>query len=96
MLGISPRQTFDDDYQGFFDLVASQVAAAIAALKKAKPDIILSDMGMPDVDGYALMRRVRSLSPEQGGEIPAIALTAYASKINYQQSAAAGFQTHMA
>jgi CheY-like chemotaxis protein len=50
---------------------------------------------MPDVDGYMLMQQVRTLPPEQGGQIPAIALTAYAGEINYQQAIAAGFQRHI-
>jgi CheY-like chemotaxis protein len=50
---------------------------------------------MPDMDGYMLMRQVRSLSPEQGGQVPAIALTAYAGEIDYRQAIAAGFQKHI-
>jgi CheY-like chemotaxis protein len=41
-----------------------------------KPDVLTSDIGMPEMDGYMLMREVRTRSPEQGGQIPAIALTA--------------------
>jgi PAS domain S-box-containing protein len=69
---------------------------AIATLTQFKPDILLSDIGMPDVDGYMLMQQIRALSPEEGGTIPAIALTAYAGEINYQQAMAAGFQRHLA
>lgn len=68
---------------------------AIAALVDLKPDLLLSDIGMPEVDGYMLMRQVRALEPEQGGQIPAIALTAYAGEINHQQALAAGFQAHL-
>ncbi|PHM06807.1 response regulator, partial [Nostoc sp. 'Peltigera malacea cyanobiont' DB3992] len=59
------------------------------------PDILLSDIGMPLMDGYMLLREVRKLPPEQGGQIPAIALTAYAGEINYNQAMAAGFQKHL-
>ena len=68
---------------------------AVASLTQFQPDLLLSDIGMPNVDGYMLMRQVRALPPEQGGQIPAIALTAYAGEIDYQQAMAAGFQKHM-
>jgi CheY-like chemotaxis protein len=50
---------------------------------------------MPEVDGYMLIQQVRTLPPEQGGQIRAIALTAYAGEINYQQALSAGFQRHI-
>jgi len=68
---------------------------AFAALTQFKPDVLLSDIGMPDVDGYMLIRQLRTLSPQEGGQIQAIALTAYAGEINYQQALAAGFQRHV-
>ncbi|MFN6537506.1 MAG: PAS domain S-box protein [Nostoc sp. EkiNYC01] len=70
-------------------------AEALEALAQSKPDILLSDIGMPLMDGYMLLREVRKLPPEQGGQIPAIALTAYAGEINYNQAIAAGFQKHL-
>jgi PAS domain S-box-containing protein len=68
---------------------------ALTQLPHFQPDILLSDIGMPNVDGYMLMQQVRALSPEQGGRVPAIALTAYAGEIDYQQALAAGFQLHV-
>jgi PAS domain S-box-containing protein len=68
---------------------------ALAALSQSVPNVLLSDIGMPDMDGYMLMQQVRTLPPEQGGQIPAIALSAYAGEINYQQAISAGFQSHM-
>jgi CheY-like chemotaxis protein len=59
------------------------------------PDLLLSDIGMPDTNGYLLLQQVRALPPEQGGLVPAIALTAYAGEIDYQQALAAGFQRHL-
>ncbi len=68
---------------------------ALTSLTQSKPDLLLSDIGMPDMDGYTLMRQVRTLLPEQGGQIPAIALTAYAGEIDSQQAISAGFQQHI-
>jgi CheY-like chemotaxis protein len=51
---------------------------------------------MPDMDGYMLIRQVRALPSQQGGQIPAIALSAYAGEMNQQQAIAAGFQQHLA
>ncbi|MGB3202698.1 MAG: PAS domain-containing protein [Nodosilinea sp.] len=77
-------------------IAAASVDEAIAVLGQVNPDILLSDIGMPDRDGYALMRQVRRLSPERGGQVPAIALTAYVGEIDFQQAMAAGFQKHIA
>ena len=75
---------------------ASSAAEGFAALTSSQPDILLSDIGMSDMDGYMLMRQVRALPPEKGGKIPAIALTAYAGDFNQKQALAAGFQRHVA
>jgi CheY-like chemotaxis protein len=72
------------------------VAAALEMLEKSPPDIIISDIGMPEADGYTFMQRVRSLPPERGGQIPAIALTAYAREQDRDRAIAAGFQMHLA
>lgn len=74
---------------------ASSAQEALSVLAQAKPDILLSDIGMPDMDGYMLIKQVRALAPEQGSQIPAIALTAYAGDTNQQQVLAAGFQKHI-
>ncbi|WP_242049136.1 chemotaxis protein CheB [Aulosira sp. FACHB-615] len=58
-------------------------------------DLLLSDIGMPNQDGYTLIRRVRSLSAEAGGEIPAVAMTGYANSIDIQESRKAGFQMYI-
>ncbi|MEH2155057.1 PAS domain-containing hybrid sensor histidine kinase/response regulator [Nostoc sp.] len=68
---------------------------ALQALSESIPDVLISDIGMPKTDGYMLMREVRSRSPQQGGHVPAIALTAYAGEMNQQQALAAGFQMHI-
>ncbi|HEY9668243.1 MAG TPA: GAF domain-containing protein, partial [Coleofasciculaceae cyanobacterium] len=76
--------------------VATSASDALTALNQSVLDVLVSDIGMPGVDGYMLMRQVRTLSPEQGGQIPAIALTAYAGEYNQHQALAAGFQLHLA
>ncbi|KAB8330328.1 response regulator [Scytonema tolypothrichoides VB-61278] len=74
--------------------VASAIDA-LTSLTTTKPDLLLSDIGMPEMDGYTLMRQVRTLPPDEGGQILAIALTAYAGEIDYQQAISAGFQKHI-
>ena len=96
----------DVDSREFIAFVLEQLGAqvstvtsageAIASLEQLPPDILLSDIGMPDMDGYMLMRQIRAMPPEQGGQILAIALTAYAGEIDRQQALAAGFQHHLA
>jgi len=63
---------------------------------EALPHLIVSDIGMPRQDGYDLIRQVRSLEPDRGGRIPAIALTGYATPENVERVLAAGFQMHVA
>ncbi|OUL31640.1 PAS domain S-box protein [Nostoc sp. 106C] len=75
--------------------IAGSATEALAALRQFKPDILLSDIGMPQIDGYMLMQQVRNLPPDQGGNIKAIALTAYAGEINEKQAIKAGFQRHI-
>lgn len=77
-------------------ITVASAKAALQTLTQVKPDVLLSDIGMPDMNGYMLMQQVRTLPPKQGGTIPAIALTAYAGEINQQQAIAAGFQFHLA
>ncbi|HYW70580.1 MAG TPA: ATP-binding protein [Pyrinomonadaceae bacterium] len=75
---------------------ASSAAGALNVLARLKPDLLISDVGMPETDGYALMRQVRSLAPDDGGNIPAVALTAYAREQDRQRAFDAGFQLHLA
>ncbi|MEP0873757.1 PAS domain S-box protein [Trichocoleus desertorum AS-A10] len=69
--------------------------AALEVLEQFIPNVIVSDIGMPHMDGYMLMQQLRALPPEQGGQTPAIALTAYAGELNHQQALQAGFQQHL-
>ncbi len=65
-------------------------------LDRSVPDLLICDIGMPDLDGYELIGRIRQRPAQQGGEIKAIALTAYASPEHEKQAIAAGFQAHLA
>jgi CheY-like chemotaxis protein len=67
----------------------------VRLLKEAKPDVLVSDIGMPDEDGYAFIRKVRRLGDGEGGRTPAIALTAYAREVDRRAAIRAGFQTYM-
>jgi signal transduction histidine kinase len=70
--------------------------AALEVLASFKPNVLVSDIGMPREDGYRLIRQVRSLPINQGGNVPAIAVTAYAGAKNRDDAIAAGFQVHLA
>jgi CheY-like chemotaxis protein len=72
----------------------ANAAEALDALKRRRMDILLSDIAMPDEDGIALIGKVRALRPEQGGNIPAVALTAYARAEDQRSTLSAGFQLH--
>ncbi len=78
---------------------ATAAADVLAALRNApahqRPELLLSDINMPDTDGYTLLRQIRALSPEQGGQTPAIALTAYARAEDRTQALLAGFQVYL-
>ncbi|MEP0912730.1 ATP-binding protein [Leptolyngbya sp. GB1-A1] len=76
--------------------VTTSAIEALETLDVFKPDILVSDIGMPEMDGYELLRQIRSRSSEDNGDVLAIALTAYAGELNQQQALAAGFQGHIA
>ncbi|MDF5724441.1 MAG: PAS domain S-box protein [Rhizonema sp. PD37] len=67
---------------------------ALQAIRQSVPDLIISDIGMPEMDGYMLMRQIRAL--QHGRQISAIALTAYAGELDRQQAIISGFQRHLA
>jgi signal transduction histidine kinase/ActR/RegA family two-component response regulator len=74
---------------------AATVDEALEKVRGHAPHVLVSDIGMPNADGYALVRRLRSLPPELGGRTPAIALTAYARPQDSADALAAGFQRHV-
>ena len=75
--------------------VVASTIEVLNVLESWQPDLLISDIGMPEMDGYMLLRQVRQLPPAQGGQIPAIALTAYAGEYDQRQALAAGFQKHL-
>ena len=97
----------DDGVRELFKFVLESYGAQVSSVASAREalatlnanpsryDLLICDIGMPEEDGYWLIRQVRSLSAEAGGQIPAIALTAYASETEQQLAIEAGFQTHV-
>lgn len=75
--------------------LAASANAALEAITHTKPNILISDIGMPDEDGYSLIRKIRNLT-QQGKQIPAIALTAHASEEARILALNAGFSSHLA
>lgn len=74
---------------------SSSVADALQSLSEWRPDVLLTDINMPGEDGYSLIRKVRALPPEEGSDIPAIALTAMARAEDSENALSAGFQMHL-
>ena len=77
-------------------ITAASAAEAVDAVRQHRPDVLVSDIGMPVEDGYALLRRVRALGPAAGGDVPAVALTAYARAEDRMQAVLAGYAHHVA
>lgn len=94
----------DTDSRDFITFVLEQAGAivtavasgieALQAIEQSVPDLVISDIGMPQMDGYALIQQIREGEPKR--LVPAIALTAYAGEIDQQQAIVAGFQAHIA
>jgi len=95
----------DDDIRYFITTVLEadgatveavpSAAAALKILPQLQPDILISDIGMPNEDGYTLIRKIRALKPDMGGKVPAIALTAFGDSESRIRALEAGFQTHV-
>jgi PAS domain S-box-containing protein len=77
-------------------MTAGSAEEAIGVLERERVDVLVSDIGMPGEDGYALIRRVRERGPERQGGIPAAALTAFARSEDRTRALKAGYQTHIA
>jgi hypothetical protein len=76
--------------------LTSSAEEALESIRRRRPDVIVSDIGMPEVDGYTFIQKLRALPREEGGRIPAIALTAYARAEDRRKALASGFQNHAA
>ena len=74
---------------------ADSAAQALDAIREARPDLLISDIGMPVEDGYVLVRRLRAMEEGLGRRLPAIALTAYASEEDTRRALTAGFDAHL-
>ncbi len=95
----------ENDSRNFVGFMLQQYGATVTAVSSAsealqviaqlKPDVLVSDIGMPEMDGYALIRQIRSWTEAEGGRIPAIAVTAYAGEYDQRQAINAGFQVHV-
>lgn len=75
--------------------MAASAEEALSAFERIKPDVLVSDIGMPGEDGYSLIRKIRALPAERGGRIPAAALTAYAGAEDRKRALLAGFHLHI-
>jgi signal transduction histidine kinase len=80
---------------GAIAAAANSAKSALEMLASFHPDVLVSDIGMPETDGYGLIRQIRNQPREKGGQIPAIALTAYAGDRDRQEALTAGFQKHL-
>lgn len=83
------------EYCGAKVSVAASAAEALRAVSGSYPDILISDIGMPQIDGYELIRQIRQRPKEHGGKVPAIALTAYTRTEDRLQAMRAGYDMHV-
>ena len=74
---------------------AGSASEGMRVMGAGRPDVLVSDIGMPGEDGYALIRRVRQLPDSEGGRIPAVALTAFARGEDRGRAISAGYQLHV-
>jgi CheY-like chemotaxis protein len=74
---------------------AESAAEALAVCQTTRPDVLISDIGLPGEDGFSLMRRLRALPPSLGGDVPAIALTGYDSDADNTRAARDGFRERL-
>ena len=96
----------DEDSRKLLGTILKRYGARVTSTMSAKealsvfegelPDLLISDIGMPDEDGYELIRKLRSAPPDKGGLTPAIALTGYASRKDRERALTAGYQQHIA
>jgi CheY-like chemotaxis protein len=83
------------EHQGAEVLKAASAAEGLATLGRERPDVLLTDIGMPDADGYAFLRQVRELSVDRGGLTPVAAVTAFEGSDERERALAAGFKAYV-
>ena len=76
-------------------MTCSSAAECLKRLPERRPDVLITDIGMPEMDGYSLIKQVRTLPPEQGGQTPAVALTAFARSEDRRRAMLSGFDIHV-
>lgn len=81
---------------GYEVTTVTAASEALMLVQTAAPDVILLDIGMPDMDGYTLIKTLRAMSEKDGGRTPAVALTAFARSEDRRQAMLAGFDVHVA
>jgi CheY-like chemotaxis protein len=84
------------DSHGAQTAVAPNAAEGLAVLRAIRPEVILSDIAMPHEDGYEFLRKVRSLPADQGGQTPAVAVSAHVYTLDRERAFDAGFQAFLA
>jgi CheY-like chemotaxis protein len=82
--------------RGAIVTMAASAEEGLALVRESRPHVIVADIGMPGMDGYEFLRRVRALGAEGGGTIPAAALTGYGRREDRVRALSAGFQQHVA
>ena len=94
----STREAFTEMLQSYGAEVktASSAREALKAFEQYNPDVLVSDIAMPNEDGYSLIRKIRALGPKRGGNTPSIAVTALAGEEDIQRALSSGFQSHVA
>ena len=83
------------EFYGATVLTAGSASQALETLELIVPDLLVSDIGMPDEDGYILLRTIRAFEPERGGQIPAVACTGFPREYDRTRLREAGFQAHL-
>lgn len=83
------------EYCGALVTVTASARDAIGALRRVVPDVLVSDIAMPDKDGYWLIRQIRALPKDHGGAMPAVAITAFREAHTPERALSAGYQAHL-
>jgi CheY-like chemotaxis protein len=76
-------------------ITCSSAAEALPMVERERPAVLLTDIGMPDMDGYEFLKRVRALGADRGGQVPAVALTAFARSEDRTKALLSGFMVHV-